>query len=157
MSPRGCARMVVVAALVGSGLLNTTCSRGGSAASTPPPSPDPTNTIPNLGGSWSGTIESPSFQTRNITMLLTQTGVDCVDGAWQTAPAEWSGAVSGFARSTTFAGVLSLAGPPDGSGLCASTNTVSGSNSDTSIKWAVTYDGACAGGIAQTVTFRLHR
>lgn len=102
-------------------------------------------------------MESSSFATRDISMKLLQTGIDCVDGDWQTVRAEWSGAISGFALPGNFTGFLSLDGPSNGTGLCAGTHKASGSSSENNLKWTVSYDGACAGGIPQTVTFRLHR
>ena len=92
-------RALLVPVLVASAFACATCSKTpDTTTTTPSPSPDPTNTIPNLGGSWTGTLESSSFATRTITMQVTQTGVDCVDGTWQTVPPEWSGAISGFAK-----------------------------------------------------------
>lgn len=142
-----------------SALASGTCAKSGSSATTPSLTApvDPSIPIPNLAGSWTGTMESSAFATRTISMQLTQRGVDCVDGDWQTQPAEWTGAVSGFALPGSFTGFLSLEGAPNGSGLCSGTNRTTGSTGETAIKWTVTYNGACAGGIPQTVTFRLRR
>src|SRR5215468_4781659 len=63
-----------------------------SPASTSAPDP---SAIPNVAGEWTGTIESPAFETRSISAQFVQS-LDCVDGAWKTSAAEWSGAISGF-------------------------------------------------------------
>ena len=151
---------VVAAALAVSAMLNVGCGGGSSSTSTTPPAPtQPTDpSIPNLAGAWTGTIESPAFTTREISAQIVQTGVDCVDGAWRTTATEMNGAISGFAQaSSTFSGFLSVEGTPNGSGLCLGVVRVTGSATPTGIKWTWVNDGNCAGGIPQTVTFKLHK
>jgi len=149
--------LLVVATLAASAMLNLAC---GTGTSTPSPAPtQPTDpSVPNLTGSWIGTIESPAFTTREISAQIVQTGVDCVDGAWRTTITEVNGAISGFAQaSSTFSGFLSVEGTPNGSGLCLGVFRVTGSATPTGIKWTWVNDGNCAGGIPQTVTFKLHK
>jgi len=152
------ALLLVVATLAVSAMLNVGC--GNSSTSTPPPAPtQPTDpSIPNLSGAWTGTIESAALATREISAQIVQTGVDCVDGAWKTTATEMNGAISGFAQSSSsFSGFLSVEGTPNGSGLCLGVFRVTGSATSTGIKWTWVNDGNCAGGIQQTVTFKLHK
>jgi hypothetical protein len=151
---------LVVTALVVSAMLNVGCGSGSSSTTTRPATPtqpaDPS--IPNLAGTWAGTIESAAFTTREISAQIVQTGVDCVDGAWRTTATEMNGAISGFAQaSSSFSGFLSVEGTPNGSGLCLDVVRVTGSATPTGIKWTWVNDGNCAGGIQQTVTFKLHK
>jgi hypothetical protein len=149
---------LVIPALAVSAMLNVGCGGGNP----PPPTPSPTQptdpSVPNLAGAWTGTIESSAFATRDISAQMVQSGVDCVDGAWRTVASEWNGAISGFAQSSSsFNGFVSVEGSANGSGLCLGVFRVSGSATNTGIKWTWVNDGNCAGGIAQTVTFKLHK
>jgi hypothetical protein len=91
-------------------------------------------------------------------MLIVQS-VDCVDGAWQTQPAEYTGAISGFSSQTSFAGSLSLQRPADGQGKCTAVgDTEARLNGDTltfSVP-ALTADCA-AGGLPPSLTITLRR
>ena len=132
------------------------CSPRGTPAPTAPPAADPT--IANVAGMWTGTLESSAFASRPISATLTQTGVDCVDGAWRTVASEMNGAISGFAQpNSSFSGFLSVEGTPGGTGLCPGVFRVTGSASRTGIKWTWVNEGNCAGGVEQTVTFKLQR
>jgi len=157
---KSCATYCLIAiALILSAVLNGSCGSN-STNTTPPSTPtqpaDPT--IPNLAGAWTGTLESSAFAIRDISAQIVQSGVDCVDGAWQTIPSGLNGAISGFAKSaSSFDGFLSVEGSPGGSGLCLGVVRVTGSATSTGIKWTWTNDGNCAGGIRQTVTFKLQK
>jgi len=132
------------------------CGGNGPSPPTSPPAADPT--IANVAGTWTGSIESSAFASRPITAILTQIGVDCVDGAWRTAESELVGAISGFAQpNNSFSGFLSVEGSTDGTGLCPGVFRVTGSASATGIKWTWVNDGNCPNGIEQTVTFKLQR
>jgi hypothetical protein len=162
--PFGCGRLIValiIPALVASAMLNVGCGAGSSSTTTTPPAPtQPTDpgAVPNLAGTWSGTLESPAFTTRDISAQIVQSGVDCVDGAWRTVATEMNGAISGFALAGgSFNGFLSVEGTPNGSGLCLGVFRVTGSATSTGIKWTWVNDGNCAGGVQQTVTFKLHK
>ena len=149
---------LIVAALAVGATLNVGCGSGSPSTTSPAPTQPTDPSIPNLTGAWTGTIESPAFPTRDISAQIVQTGVDCVDGAWRTTVTEMSGAISGFAQaSSTFSGFLSVEGTPNGSGLCLGVFRVTGSATPTGIKWTWVNDGNCAGGIQQTVTFKLHK
>jgi hypothetical protein len=117
-----------------------------SAPTAPTPPSGPAEPIPNLAGGWAGTIESPAFATRPITMLLTQTSITCVDDAWGTVPAEWGGAISGFAFPGSFSGFISFEGPPRASGLCPGVHTASGSAIDRAISGRWTTMGTVPAG-----------
>jgi len=149
----------VASAFAVSAMLNVGCGSASSSTTTPPAPTQPTDpTIPNLTGTWTGTLESSAFTTRDISAQIVQTGVDCVDGAWRTTATEMNGAISGLAQSSSsFSGFLSVEGTPNGSGLCLGVFRVTGSATSTGIKWTWVNDGNCAGGIQQTVTFKLHK
>jgi hypothetical protein len=158
--PSGRRRLItalISPALVVGALLNGSC---GSSFTNTTPAPGPTqpSDVPNLAGSWTGTLESAAFATREISAQIVQTGVDCVDGAWRTTAPELNGAISGFAKSaSSFDGFVSVEGSPSGSGLCPGVVHVTGSATATGIKWTWVNDGNCPGGIQQTVTFKLHK
>jgi hypothetical protein len=102
-------------------------------------------------------IESADFAPRTITILAFQGGT-CVDGAWRTEPAEWVGAISGFADVGSFSGSVSLERPADGPGKCSGVATFSGAVGADTIKWTSTgFTGTCAGGLPQSVTMTLRR
>lgn len=156
---RSCvARYRLLAALAAAAItaaVAASCSGASMPAMDPaPPAP---GSYPQLAGRWTGTLESTQFDTRPVTMLLSQSA-DCVDGAWQTTTSpDWQGAVSGFARPGSFAGFLIFNGDLAGSGLCAVLGNISGETTDNSITWKISMSGDCPGGVSQTVTFRLHR
>ncbi len=147
------------------------CGGGGSSSSTPvSPSPTPTPTptptpnptpapaVPaNVAGNWAGTLESSGFATRNISIVAFQGGT-CVDGAWNTDPPEWVGAISGFADVASFSGSVSFERPADGPGKCGGIATFSGEVGADTIKWTSPgFTGSCAGGLPQAVTITLRR
>ena len=85
-------------------------------------------------------------------------GGACVDGAWNTEPAEWVGAISGYADVGSFSGSISFQRPADGPGKCGGIGTFSGEVGDDTIKWTSTgFTGECAGGLPQMVTITLRR
>jgi hypothetical protein len=66
---------LVVAALAFSAMLNVGCGSGSSSTTTPPAPTQPTDpSIPNLAGTWTGTIESAAFTTRETSAQIVQTG-----------------------------------------------------------------------------------
>jgi hypothetical protein len=151
-----CLLLVIAGVGCGSG------SSGAPAAPSPAPpaaSPAPGSTGPlNMAGNWIGTLQVPGLPARAVTMLIVQS-VDCVDGAWQTDTSEYTGAISGFASQTAFAGSLSLQRPADGQGRCTGVGdteaTVNGSTLTFSVP-ALTAD-CVAGGLPQSLTITLRR
>jgi hypothetical protein len=122
----------------------------------PNPSPGPT-TPANVAGNWTGTLESPGFVTRTITVLAFQGGT-CVDGAWRTEPAEWVGAISGYADVGSFSGSISFQRPADGPGKCGGVAMVSGEVGENTLRWtSAGFTGDCQGGLPQSVTITLRR
>jgi hypothetical protein len=119
---------------------------------------EPTPTAPaNVAGSWTGTLEAPGFPTRTISILAFQGGT-CVDGAWRSEPAEWVGAISGFADVGSFSGSVSIQRPSDGPGKCGGVGMFSGEVTATTIKWTSSgFTGECPGGLPQSVTMTLRR
>jgi hypothetical protein len=125
---------------------------------TPTPSPSPTPADPaNVAGTWTGTLESAGFAPRRITILAFQGGT-CVDGAWRTEPAEWVGAISGYADVSSFSGSISFQRPADGPGKCGGVGEFSGAVGATQLRWTSTgFTGECSGGLPQSVTITLQR
>jgi hypothetical protein len=131
------------------------------AAPTPTPAPAPGSPAPsepaNVAGTWTGTLESTGFATRRITILAFQGGT-CVDGAWRTEPAEWVGAISGYADVSSFSGSISFQRPADGPGRCGGIGEFSGAVGASELRWTSTgFTGECAGGLPQSVTITLRR
>jgi hypothetical protein len=111
----------------------------------------------NVAGNWTGTLESPGFATRTITVLAFQGGT-CVDGAWRTEPAEWVGAISGYADVGAFSGSVSFQRPADGPGKCGGVAMFSGEVAENTLRWTSTgFTGDCPGGLPQSVTITLRR
>jgi hypothetical protein len=129
-----------------------------STPSPPAPTPGPAAVAPaNVAGNWTGTLQSDNFAPRTISILAFQSG-NCVDGAWKTDPAEWVGAISGFADVGSFSGSISFQRPADGPGKCGGIGTFSGEVSENTIRWTSTgFTGECAGGFPQAVTITLKR
>jgi hypothetical protein len=128
-----------------------------SPTPTPTPTPTPPMAPANVGGNWTGTLESSGFATRNISIVAFQGGT-CVDGAWNTNPAEWVGAISGVADVGSFSGSVSFERPADGPGKCGGIATFSGEVGADTIKWTSPgFTGSCAGGLPQAVTITLRR
>jgi len=159
IQPRpSCVGRYQLSAALAAAAITAAVAAGCTSASMPATAPaPPPGSYPQLAGRWTGTLESTQFDTRPVTMLLSQSA-DCVDGAWQTTTSpDWQGAVSGFARPGSFAGFLIFNGDLAGSGLCAALGNISGETTDNSITWKISMSGDCPGGVSQTVTFRLHR
>ena len=147
-----------ISTCLGAALLAVACSgRTTPAASSPATTPStPLETPANVAGTWSGTIESSGFVSRAITMLAFQGGT-CVDGAWKTEPAEWSGAISGYANATSFSGSMTVQGS-DNSSKCSGVATVSGTVGADTIRWTGSdFTGACPGWLPQSLTIVLRR
>jgi hypothetical protein len=130
-------------------------------APAPSPSPGSTNPAPaipaNVGGNWTGTLESAGFAPRAISILAFQSGT-CVDGAWRTEPPDWTGAISGVADVGSFSGSVSFERPADGPGKCGGIATFAGQVGPDTIRWTSDgFTGACAGGLPQSVTITLRR
>jgi hypothetical protein len=127
----------------------------------PTHTPDPNLPVPanpaNVAGNWTGTLASAGAPPRTISVLAFQTAA-CVDGAWNSDPAEWVGAISGYADAGSFSGSFSIQRPADGPGKCGGVGTFSGEVGDATIKWTSSgFTGECAGGLPQAVTITLRR
>jgi hypothetical protein len=114
--------------------------------------------VVNVAGMWTGTIASSNLEPRSISMTVVQTG-NCVDGAWQSAGSDWSGAISGFADADSYSGQVSFE-RQDGSAHCTAVGTVSGPVGANSLRWTgtgFTAVGSCAGDLPQSVVIALQR
>jgi len=107
---------------------------GSSSASSTPTGPAPgPGGFANVAGTWTGTFQSSRLAARTITLTAVQGG-NCVDGAWLSTPAEWSGAISGFADATSFSGQISFERTESG-GRCVAIGDVSGEVGADTLQW----------------------
>jgi hypothetical protein len=128
---------------------------------TPPSSSAP---IPDVNGNWLGTIESPSFPTKNIAARFIQPTSDCIDGSWNTNPpdARWIGAISVYAYPGIVDGNMSFEIPGTGSKQCSGVGLLHGdaTNDTATLTWNIsTYDTANCNSatVPNQITMRLHR
>jgi hypothetical protein len=135
---------------------------GGSTPPTAPSPPaqpapgDPPPGIASMAGRWIGTLESTNFASRVISMEIFQTA-DCVDGGWESQPAEWAGALSGLADVGSFEGIVSLERMSAGT-RCSGIAMVSGDvRRDTITLTGAGFSGNCPGGMPQAVAIVLRR
>jgi hypothetical protein len=156
-------RLSVCAVWMAIALLGFACGSTISPATPTGPThtPDPNLPVPanpaNVAGNWTGTLESAGAAPRTISVLAFQTAA-CVDGAWNSDPAEWVGAISGYADVGSFSGSISIQRPADGPGKCGGVGTFSGEVGDATIRWTSSgFTGECAGGLPQAVTITLRR
>lgn len=132
-------------------LLLSGCGSSNRAGDVTATGPSGATDAVNMAGSWRGTLVAPGFVTRTLVLTVVQGG-SCVDGGWRTEPAEWIGAISGYADRTSFNGAMTLASA-DGTGRCTGTASVSGPVDQSSIRWTTTaFTGSCPEGLPQTVT-----
>jgi hypothetical protein len=147
-------------------MLGGACGGKSDAPSAPTPTPTPTPSptpapspggVINMAGNWSGTLRMSGSQPRTISMLIVQ-AVDCVDGAYRTEPAEWLGAISGYASSTSFNGVLSFQRADESQGKCSGSGVSDAAfNGDTLTFTASGFIGTCPEGFPESVTLTLRR
>ena len=125
---------------------------------TPAPAPAPGTGPLNLAGVWAGTLEAPGLPARTVSMLVVQ-AVDCVDGAFHTDPAEYTGAISGYSSQTAFDGSVSLQRPADGQGKCTGMGAIRGTLSSDTLTFSVPALSAdcAAGGLPPSMTITLRR
>ena len=115
--------------------------------------------VVNIAGNWTGTLESANSPTRTIKLIVVQSG-NCVDGAWDSLPAEWTGAISGLARVDSYAGQFSLELKDSNGGRCTAVATVAGPVTDKTLRW--TGDGfkavgPCSGDLPTSLVLTLQR
>jgi len=78
-----------------------------------------------------------------------------VDGAWKTDPAEWTGAISGYADATSYSGQMTIEITDRG---CTGVANVSGLVGADTLRWTGSgFTGSCAGGLPQNLTISLRR
>jgi hypothetical protein len=128
-----------------------------TAAPSPPP-PPPAGPFVDVSGTWAGTLASSNYPTSTITMTVVQT-LNCVDGVWESNPASWTGAISGYAGADSFAGQMSLEFVTDSGAHCNIVGPVSGSVDQTRILWTSTgfVAGACPSFVPKSLVVSLQR
>lgn len=153
-------RLPILTLCLALALLDVACGSGKSSAPaspTPSPTPAPAPAFINMAGTWSGTLQLPDAQPRNVSMLIVQT-IDCVDGAFHTDANEWVGAISGYATRESFSGVLSLQKADDGLGKCSGAGALEASLSgDVLTLRASNVNGECPRGLPQSLTITVRR
>src|SRR5439155_10278252 len=107
--------------------------------STPPaisssPSAPSGGPLVNIAGSWNGTMQSSNFPAHPLAMTVVQGG-NCVDGAWRASAGDWTGAISGYARTDSFAGQISVEIVADSGDRCSGVGTTSGPVNGDSLRW----------------------
>jgi hypothetical protein len=108
--------MVLCGAAAGCGSTITTTPTDANTAAGP---------FANIAGTWSGTLESGNVASRTIKMIVVQSG-NCVDGVWDSSPAEWTGAISGIATADSYIGQMSLEVQANDGTKCAAVGNVTG-------------------------------
>ena len=122
------------------------------------PAATPTSPTGGTSGKWIGTLKSSNFETRSITMdILDVDG--CVDGAWQTAPPEWSGTISGLAAATTISLQVLFDDPGRAPGGCTAVGTANGDVGQPTMRWTIDTLAplSCAGILPRDLVFDLRR
>jgi hypothetical protein len=88
-------------------------------------STEPTS-LPQIGGNWTGHLQSANWPAAPIVVTLTQTD-SSVTGTWTSATFDWNGTFNGSVTKTTFSGTATLSGPTEsGVGRCTGNATFSG-------------------------------
>ena len=110
-----------------------------------------------MAGTWSGTMRMSGSAARTVSMLIVQT-LDCVDGAYRTEASEWLGAISGYATSASFNGVLSFQRGDESQGKCSGSGVSDAAfDGDTLTITASGFIGTCPEGFPESVTLTLRR
>lgn len=98
-----------------------------------------------IGGAWSGALESSNFPQQGMTLSLTESG-SAISGTWSSEAFQWSGAITGAVDSSSFSGVFTINAPAATGGICTGTATVSGTASPTVLTWTSPgFTGPCGG------------
>ena len=138
------------------------CIQCGSPTSDTPspssPAPGPVGPFADISGTWAGTLASSNFPTMNITMTVVQS-LNCVDGAWQSDPPTWTGAISGIAGADSYAGQMSLEFVAGNGTHCYVVGPVSGSVDQDRILWTGTgfVPGTCPAVVPKSLVISLQR
>jgi hypothetical protein len=133
-------RTIQVAGSIVLALVIAACGSDTPSSSTP---------VPNVTGSWTGTMESSNFDTRAVEVSFTQAG-GTVNGDWSHAAADWNGTISGSISGTTFSGTFTFSGPSfTGIGpRCTGNASVSGPVTENAptVRWTSSgFTGSCSG------------
>jgi hypothetical protein len=108
----------------------------------------PTPTYPSVAGTWSGTLQTASRGTVNITLTLVQQQ-SVITGTW-TSPSDWTGNVTGAVTTQgSFTGVLTISSPNADGSRCTGTGTFGGAF--TTSRFSASSPGF-SGGCASDVT-----
>ena len=86
-------------------------------------------TLPQIGGNWTGHLQSANWPAAPIVVSFTQTDAS-VTGTWTSATFDWNGTFNGAVTKTNFSGTATLSGPTEsGVGRCTGNATFTGAAS----------------------------
>lgn len=146
-------------AVLAASVIGIQCGSPASDMASPSSSPAaPAGPFADVSGTWEGTLASSNFPTSNITLTVVQS-LNCVDGAWQSEPPSWTGAISGYAGATSFAGNMSLEFVTDNGAHCNVVGPVSGSVDQDRIAWTSTgfVAATCPSPVPKSLVISLQR
>jgi hypothetical protein len=92
--------------------------------------------------------------------LIVSQGGNCVDGAWTSSTSDWTGAISGYAGTDSFAGQISFERLADGGGKCIAAGDIAGPVGSSMLRWTgtgLTAVGQCSGDLPQSLVITLQR
>jgi hypothetical protein len=133
-----------------------TVAIGGWACSDDAPSTPTTPTALQIGGTWSGSLESSNYQPQTVGMVLTQNGVT-ISGTWSSPALVWAGAVTGSLSGDVFTGSLTLVTPGATGGNCTGNATATGTASATTLVLTSTGFTSPCGGMPASVRINLRK
>jgi hypothetical protein len=110
-----------------------------------------------MAGNWVGTLESANTAPITLSMVIVQFA-DCVDGSWRSADGDWSGAISGFARTDAFSGQITFERRSNGG--CLASGNIGGDVGSDTLRWisvGATALGDCPGTLPQSITLTMRR
>jgi hypothetical protein len=93
---------------------------------------EPSTTYAQIGGTWSGHLQSANWAAAPISVTLSQTD-GSVTGTWVSSSFDWNGTVTGTVTKTSFSGTFTISAPSESAGglRCTGNATVNGAASST--------------------------
>lgn len=122
-----------------------------------PTSPTAPIAVADIAGNWVGTLESANGPPLTLSMVVVQFA-DCVDGSWRSTDGDWSGAISGFARTDAFSGQITFERRSNGG--CLASGNIGGDVGSDTLRWisiGATALGPCAGSLPQSIVLTMRR
>lgn len=121
--------------------------------------PNEPSSLAQIGGNWTGHLQSANWPAAPIVATLTQTDGN-VTGTWTSVSFDWNGTLDGTVTKTNFSGTATLSAPTEsGVGRCTGTATFTGSASTgapTLVLSSAGFTSAC-GNAPSGLTWNLQR